>query len=275
MSKPTVCAILLTADRPEFARRAVESFRRQTYPAKRLLVYDTGAEDVEMDWLGDEEDSRHQDIEVLESAGVDHHGERKTIGYLRNRANAAAAERDASILIHFDDDDWSHPNRIAEQVALLQSSGADCVGYREMLFWAGQRAQIEIDPSRCGPDGAGVLGIVKSVGEAWLYSNRNPGYALGTSLCYWRKTWERKPFTATSRGEDLQFITGLKCVGVPSTFRWMGPSCSGHEDLQPRMIARIHPGNTSDAYKPEALARASEWRRVPEWDSDARKVMES
>ena len=46
----------------------------------------------------------------------------------------------------------------------------------------------------------------------------------------------------------------------------------------PRMIARIHGGNTSTAYDP-ALMRASEmqgsgWRRVPEWDSYCRGLME-
>lgn len=251
---PTVCCVMLTADRPELAQRAVECFRRQAYPAKRLLVYDTGAEDVEMDWLGDEDDSRHQDIEVLESAGVDHHGERKTIGYLRNRANAAAAERDAPILIHWDDDDWSHPNRIAEQVALLQSSEADCVGYREMLFWQEKiPGKIGIEPG---------INQMERPGEAWLYSNRDPRYCLGTSLCYWRKTWERKPFEATSQGEDERFTTGLKCFG----------SDFGRE--QPRMIARIHAGNTSNAYDPGVMRKSAEWKRVPEWDEHCRRVME-
>ena len=46
MNQPTVCAIMLTAHRPEYARRAAECFRRQTYdPARRmLLVLDTGHE---------------------------------------------------------------------------------------------------------------------------------------------------------------------------------------------------------------------------------------
>ena len=265
MPEPTVCAVMLTADRPELARRAVECFRRQAYPAKRLLVYDTGAEDVEMDWLGDEDDSRHQDIEVLESAGVDHHGERKTIGYLRNRANAAAAERDVDILIHWDDDDWSHPNRIAEQVALLQSSGADCVGYNEMLFW-----RTAIMTPRTRNEGAELIKLRD--GEAWLYSNPNPGYALGTSLCYKRTVWKKKPFPATSVGEDLQFLTGLKVAGV-SGLRCGNPSVAFGQG-GPAMVARIHSGNTSTAYDPAKMAKNSEWKRVREWDAHCRSVME-
>jgi glycosyltransferase involved in cell wall biosynthesis len=204
-AEPTVCGVLLyTPDRMPMARRIIESW---TGPARLVSYPNDGG---------------------------------KTIGALRNEANALAR---ADILVHFDSDDWSHPNRIAEQVALLQSSGADVVGYREMLFWR--------------DDG----------GEAWLYSNKNPGYALGTSLCYWRRTWERKPFPATSYGEDLQFCTGLKVCGVPAF------GCSGEAYHDPRMIARIHHGNTSTAYKPENMARASEWKRVPEWDQYCRSVM--
>ena len=64
--------------------------------------------------------------------------EQATIGTkLRNFAGEANGPAwMPEILIHWDDDDYSHPNRIAEQVALLQSSGADAtVGFREMLFW--------------------------------------------------------------------------------------------------------------------------------------------
>ena len=171
------------------------------------------------------------------------------------------------ILIHFDDDDWSHPERISEQVALLESSGADVVGYREMLLW------------REGP------------GEAWIYSNPDPRYALGTSLCYWRKTWERKPFEATSNGEDTKFITGLNCVGK-SSFPGEPPETAKRRGLpdgstvmkydidEPRMIARIHAGNTSNQYAQNLLdisnrVKGGPWRRVPEWDAYTRSIMEA
>ena len=276
---------MLTADRPEYARRAVECFRRQTYPAKRLLIYDTGTDDAEdcpgdyplVIWIPEESRGR-------------------TIGELRNAANShvegvevdlsAGTSKDcgADILIHWDDDDYSHPNRIAEQVALLQSSGADVVGYRECLFWRETPQAIKdhyAEVQRRYPTDPNVpmpAHLQLRLGEAWLYSNPDPRYCLGTSLCYWRKTWERKPFEATSQGEDIRFCTGLKCIGIPSTFRWMGPSGSGHDDLQPRMIARIHSGNTSTVYRPELMAaierQGGEWKRVPEWDSYCRGVME-
>ena len=255
MPEPTVCAVMLTADRPELARRAVEAFRAQTYPAKRLLILDSGKE-MEPDL--DNED--RSEFWVPAPTGL-------TIGELRNQA--AAFWTEYPIYVHWDSDDWSHPNRIAEQVTLLQSSGADCVGYREMLFWRSASGPTDVDPME--------RAMPVHPGEAWLYSNANPGYTLGTSLCYWRTTWERKPFQATNVGEDPQFCTGLKCVGVPALkpLDQMIGKQTVDDFLGPRMIARIHDGNTSTAYEPAKMAKNSEWKRVPEWDAHCRSVMEA
>lgn len=242
-TEPTVCAIMLTRDRPELARRAAECFRAQTYVSKLLFGLDTAEHNAPgLPW-GD------PDATVMWTPKL-----ALSVGDLRNYAiRAALGHHDFDVVLHWDDDDWSHPNRIAEQVALLQSSGADCVGYREMLFWR------------------------QAEREAWLYSNPNPGYALGTSLCYWRRTWERKPFPNTSVGEDLQFITRLKCAGVSAA----PIKTSGVEIVValPAMIARIHAGNTSGAYDPrkmldEAAKPDGMWRRVPEWNAHCRSVME-
>ena len=267
MPNPTVVAVMLTADRPEYARRAVECFRAQTYQNKRLVVF--------------QEFSRATfEPEIFAGLHVDYfRGDQKaTIGELRNAANAVGYTGHVGIkpdiLIHWDDDDWSHPNRIAEQVALLQSSGADVVGYREMLFWREATGYRVEDGSGRDTGGRGVI-----PGQAWLYSNPDPRYALGTSLCYWRKTWERKPFEATSQGEDIRFCTGLECVGVPACTPGMYiDQTNGVVTPTPRMIARIHSGNTSTAYRPELMAaierQGGEWKRSPEWDSYCRATME-
>lgn len=259
MNEPTVVAVMLTRDRPEMARRAVECFRAQTYPDKQLLVWSTSANQREyFQAIGSP---------VAFCFAEDWRGQ--TVGELRNAANAHWSRNQMinlapDIFIHWDDDDYSHPNRIAEQVELLQSSGADVVGYNEMLFWR------EREKPRSGDDPeTRAYNHTLHPGEAWLYRNTNRSYALGTSLCYWRKTWERKPFPATSYGEDLQFCTGLKVFGVPAF------GCRGEALHDPRMIARIHAGNTSTAYKPENMAKASEWRRVPSWDGYCRSIMEA
>ena len=195
-----------------------------------------------------------------------------SIGRLRNIANGYSS---GSIIMHWDDDDWSHPTRIADQVALLQMSGADAVGYRDMLFW---RTPQE---------------------EAWLYHNDRPDYALGTSLCYWRETWERKkrfedaPKRPGATGEDTIFLRDLKVVTVscfdvqppmitPQEEAWLGEdkiflrdlkvvtvSCF---DVQPPMIASIHGGN-SQPYPVDLAAHPHNWTRVPQWDAYCREKM--
>lgn len=242
-TEPSVCCVMLTFDpaRVRIARQAIACFNAQVYGGKmRLVIFDSREE-----WRG---------------AG------NPTIGQLRNEANALVEE---DIIVHLDDDDFSHPARFAEQVALLQSSGADCVGYNEMLFWR--------EPIPTSQFTALVSPLNPPPGEAWLYRNPDPHYALGTSLCYWRKTWERKPFEATSQGEDLRWIAGFKIIGVSAqmetSFRQIKePMGCWETHTQPRMIARIHPGNTSTAYRPDAMHRESKkrngmWKRVPEWDS--------
>ena len=278
VSQPIVCAICLTADRPEMTRQAVQSFRAQTYANKRLLVYDTSAVCPEV-------------YPTFDAANVlyFHAGARDlTIGALRNEAiefaQMAACPGQFDIIAHFDSDDQSHPNRIAEQVAILRSSGADCVGYREMLFWREPDLKDDIDPviKSHHPD-RGLRARMN--GEAWLYSNADTKYALGTSLCYWRRTWERRPFEATSQGEDERFIRGIQVAAVSSVkidprdkgrgeiFSALAEYVGLAHDQQPRMVARIHPGNTSTAYRREAMEREAKrgknphWKRVAEWDS--------
>ena len=266
LSEPSVCAILLTADRPEYARRAVAAFRAQTYQAKRLLVFDTGKRPL-------------HDLDIGDGDAPEWYAERgkldgfQTVGTLRNLAASFPMANTSDILIHFDDDDFSHANRIAEQVALLRSSGADVVGYNEMLFWREADACSTIERRDSTSIARG-----QSYGEAWLYSNPDPRYCLGTSLCYWRKTWERKPFEATSQGEDIRFCTGLKCVGVRGIGSPIVAEDHPPDQDTPRMIARIHAGNTSTVYRPELMAaierQGGEWKRVPEWDSYCRGVCE-
>lgn len=261
MSEPLVCAVMLTKDRPAMAKRAIEAFRAQTYKKARLVGVDTTIV------ASFPKPNRELDPDI----GVFHYpGMRgSTIGALRNKVPSvlAQSENPPDIYIHWDDDDWSHPNRIEEQVALLQSSGADVVGYREMLFW------------RSGPAAASVTGQIASVprnsgapeepGEAWLFRSCSAKpYALGTSLCYWRKTWERKPFPkrvqphnpSVNWGEDTAWIKGLNLVEGDS----YGAIENREVIMHPPMIASIHGGNTSPAYRELS---ALEWLRVPQWDA--------
>ena len=260
-TEPSVCAICITADRPDMTAEAIQCFRAQDYANKRLLVYDTGAKPI-------------HDLDIGDSEWPEWYAQRgparATIGELRNLAATFPMAANADIIIHLDSDDYSHANRFSEQVALLQSSGADCVGYNEMLFWderkycAGCHTAVgEQHRPSCPRQGIVSLGSVYSAtpGEAWLYRNPNPSYALGTSLCYKRSVWEKRPFEATSQGEDWRWLAGVKCVGVSSI-------CADG----PRMVARIHGSNTSNAYTSIAMERAKEWSRKPDMDAPLRRL---
>lgn len=244
MNQPSVCAVMVTADRPEFVKKAVECFLKQSYESARLLIFDSSLSC---------EPILHPKIAYARAPRL----RGSAIGFLRNTANEMVT---ADVIVHWDDDDWSHPNRIAEQVDLLAATGADVVGYNEMLFWRTAPLSAQY------PDGADV----PPREQAWLYRHHRVNYALGTSLCYWRKTWDAKPFKAElgragGTGEDHDWIQGLGVIAATAV-----PGLT-EENEQPRMIARIHGANTSGQY--QNLEGSDSWKRVPEWDARVREML--
>ena len=231
-----VIAVMLTADRPQFVNRAVACYRAQTYPAKRLLILDSGKTPVRFESTATECALWCPDYKGM------------TIGALRNAANAMAHERyNADILAHFDDDDWSHPLRLAWQVRALKShEGMDAVGYRSMLFYDSRPGRIRAEEA---PPVAS-----EETGQAWLYTSDKPGYALGTSLMYWRRTWESHYFREDVKfGEDNEWIKGLNLLSDDGFFK-----------NEPAMIAEMHGANLTD--HSQVIGNSPNWVRVPEWD---------
>ena len=225
IQQPTVCGIMLTLPgREAMARRAAESFAAQTYERKVLSIWQRPG----------------------------------TIGALRNIANEKV---DADIIVHIDDDDISHPARIAEQVSLLQATGADVVGYNELLFWREPRHE-PIDVTAI----EGPRHFIDAVapGEAWLYTSQVKSYFLGTSMCYWRKTWEQNPFPDKNAGcDDLYWtLRGLKVASVSAMRNYLDTPMKDSA-REPRMVASIHGRNTCAEIKPGD----AEWRRAPEYDA--------
>ena len=216
-----VCVMLTNGSRPDMLERAIRCFHAQTYLNKALLVFHSGPDPFISPTYG---------VQVVWSPGVP-----RSIGELRNIANAVA-EKDAAIIAHFDDDDWSAPQRLEEQVKHLQSSGAQVVGYREMLFCDSIPGQF------CG---------------AWLYRNPHPHYCIGTSLMYWASVWKDDPFPNRKTAEDTIWCLKRKCAAVSAGV------------MQPRMIASIHGGNTCSKIDPGKV----EWTRVPKSDELCRRLM--
>lgn len=235
---PMVCCVMLTKDRPEMAARAVRCFREQTYQQKILIIWDSGEKPLDIAFTEDYQVSIWQRTTKL-----------KNIGDLRNEAAKWICNGPTpipEILIHWDDDDYSAPDRIASQVEQLQASKQPIVGYREMLFYKEPREVY--------------IGKFDVTGEAWLYTNNDPRYCLGTSLCYWARTWQAAPFPVLranhGTGEDKEFCRIHGSEGFK-----MGD--------KPLMIASQHGSNTATLIIP-----ASEnWKRVPEWDAHCRERM--
>lgn len=251
MSEPLVCAICLVDGRESMVRRAVASFRAQSYENKRLLILNTSNEMIR--YLADGDTS--QILIHWESALRGN-----TIGALRNAAMKTAVTSKwfpsiPEILVTFDSDDVSHPQRVAEQVALLQASGADACGYFEAPFWDTRPGAF------CG---------------AWLYRDPMRKYVLGASLAYRRKTWERRPFDDINHGEDARFAARCNTKAVSALERHrrleqVSPGATVHEDCDPRIICGIHGSNSSPGY--DFRRRQQCFTRAPKLDEICRERM--
>src|SRR5579863_9728355 len=150
MSDPLICCIMPTRNRPEMAKRAVECFRSQSYTNKRLAVLDSG----DANWYLGGPSEAH--IICPEMAGA-------TIGAIRNRVlswESAAWDSPASVIAHFDDDDWSAPDRLSIQLAHIQKTGKLVTGFYSMLFYDAVNDAVH------------------------FYEHEDHRYALGTSLFY-------------------------------------------------------------------------------------------
>lgn len=215
-----VACICPTADRSCFLERAVKCFQAQTYPHKKLVIIDSGSLPIE--------DPASAEIIY---ARTDSRSHSLTLGELRNLAIGFAD--DADLIAHFDDDDFSHANRLAEQVALIESTGADIVGYRDMLFYdSSVRKTLEA---------FGMKSVLN--GELWLYSSgrTNAHMGCGTSYMYRRSVWEKRPFPAVTVREDETFLYRIPVEKRAFVSSLEGPQ--GQYD-EPRMIAEIHGSNT-------------------------------
>lgn len=201
-AKPLVSCVMLTMPgREAFAAKAQACFTAQTYTPR----------------------------ELIQVAG---HG---SIGAKRNKGNGWAH---GDLIAHWDDDDWSHPERLQDQVNRLLETEAELTGYHEMLFAR--------DEDRA----------------AWLYSSGMRTYAIGTSMMYWRAIWRDRPFLDTSHAEDNAFLYGdpahgrkkLQVVSVPAG---------------KMMVARIHAGNTLEKPAPGDSWRRVGWKEIEETGYEA------
>jgi glycosyltransferase involved in cell wall biosynthesis len=184
-----VTCLLLTRNRRRWLPWSLRCAQYQTYPSTEILVVSSG-EDVS--------DLIPPEVRSLKLSG------KPAIGSMRNAGCEAAR---GEVVAHFDDDDFSHPRRLEDQVRRLISSGRSVSGYRSMRFTDG--------------------------GRWWLYQGSGD-YALGTSLVYRRDFWQRNRFPDLNVGEDNQFVSRARACGAIVTV-----------NAGEMMWASIHEQNTS------------------------------
>jgi glycosyltransferase involved in cell wall biosynthesis len=110
---PLVSCLMPTADRRPFVKISFDTFRRQTYPRKELLVIDDGLDPVEDIFRG-EANVRY--FRVPRGSTI---GSKRNLGW---------QESHGSILVQWDDDDWYGPERLLLQIAPILLDEADMTG---------------------------------------------------------------------------------------------------------------------------------------------------
>ena len=132
---PLVTCIMPTRNRHALAALAVENFRAQSWPKLELVIVD----DSERVFMPRNSDG----IRVLWTQ------DQQSVG---DKMNAACEKAKGEIIVKWDDDDWSGPDRIRDQVAALMLRRADMCsfGYDEILklpdrkFYCGIRPALSI-----------------------------------------------------------------------------------------------------------------------------------
>lgn len=199
---------------------AVSRWRRQNYQNCQLAIVADTLDDLPHGWRC--WNDPQVDVLVLFS--------RLVVGVKRNEAIELC---NGEYIALFDDDDYSAPGRISQQVAELERTGAAVTGYQSMKF---------------------------TDGSAWWNFPGPVNTVIGSSLCFRRDWWAEHPFPALQIGEDAGFVEAAHLAGKLAACPDLG-----------LMYASIHPGNTSkrDLTKPpwEALP-GFEWK-----DSHGSKVV--
>ncbi|HXI42055.1 MAG TPA: glycosyltransferase family A protein [Bryobacteraceae bacterium] len=196
MTPPLVTCMMLTRNRREWLPRAIACYQAQTYANRELLIVMDG-----------------EDVRDVIPADTDHS---ISVHYLSGappmpigaKRNFACGEARGEIIAHFDDDDFSAPGRLEDQVQRLLETGKSVTGYHAMRYTDGS--------------------------NWWEYRNASIAYAVGLSLCYRRTFWERHQFREIQLGEDNIFVAEAAAAGELAT-----------ADAGELMYGTIHAGNTS------------------------------
>lgn len=187
---PLISAVCpTTASRLEYLPTSVQLFQNQQYPNKELVII---SEDDVSSVIPD--DPRIRLVKC--QPGL-------SLGRKRNLVAQAAA---GEIISHWDDDDFYHPSRLAEQSQTLTKQ-KPVTGYHTIRFF----------------------NVIDGKARKFVYWDTN--LALGTSLTYHRNVLNSIHFEDLSKGEDSLWVISVKDLIF-------------NTDGSDRCIALDHDGNT-------------------------------
>jgi len=126
---PLISCLMVTKNRVEQAKCAIQCFSNQTYAHRELVIIDDGEDEGLAEYTQQLQDSRIKYLHLP--------SENKTLGELRNLAVQAAG---GTYICQWDDDDLSDPLRLEVQMAALLALAAEaCFLQRWMLWWPSRR----------------------------------------------------------------------------------------------------------------------------------------
>lgn len=134
MSRPRVSVITIFLDEERFLREAVESIRAQTFTDWELLLVDDGSCDGSAAIARTCADSDPTRIRCLEHPG------RANRGMSASR-NLGLAEARGQLVAFLDGDDVWVPEKLADQVAIMDANREAGIVYGRTLIWHGWRAE--------------------------------------------------------------------------------------------------------------------------------------
>lgn len=157
-----------TADRRDYAAASIAAFLAQTYPDRELLILDGGTDCIDDLIPPGDPRFRYWRLDRLPITGT--------------TRNVMCEQARGEVIVHWDDDDWHGPTRVATQVAGLISARADICGLATIPF--------------LHTDGTGAWDYVWESPVPWVY---------GATFAYRRAFWEARPFMPIL-SEDTEFV---------------------------------------------------------------------
>jgi hypothetical protein len=135
---PSVSCLMVTLDRLSLAKRSIRSFAAQSYEDRELLIVTDGSEVFRRAL------ERHVAALGLECVRFFYpEGDGLTLGRLRN---ISMEEARGELICQWDDDDYSHPDRLAVQVGhMLGERAAACFLTDHLQFIEAKRMLCWID----------------------------------------------------------------------------------------------------------------------------------